>query len=245
MTTCRRFCGSLFILTVLAALFTSAAFPQATLTTNRSDYAPGDTATLTGSGFSPGETVQLKVGHADGTFDNDTSAAHQPWQVTSNESGYFETPWIVPPDQDEAGSFLKATADGQTSGLHAEVLFTDNVTVSDGHSGAPGAGGTNLSADKAQNGVVAAFTALGDIVITEANDADFASPQTNTTLILTAPSGWQFSTTAGSVSFANSRNITVASMTVAASTITVTISVTGTNKTDILTIGGIQVRATE
>src|ERR1051326_7602216 len=111
MNTCRRFCGSLFVLTVLAAIFTSAAFPQATLTSNKSDYAPGDTAALTGSGFSAGESVQLLVGHADGTFDNDTSTAHQPWQVTSDENGSFETTWIVPPDQDEAGAFLKATAD--------------------------------------------------------------------------------------------------------------------------------------
>ncbi|HEY6193143.1 MAG TPA: Ig-like domain repeat protein, partial [Bacteroidota bacterium] len=248
MNTCRRFCGSLFVLTVLAAIFTSAAFPQATLTSNKSDYAPGDTAALTGSGFSAGESVQLLVGHADGTFDNDTSTAHQPWQVTSDENGSFETTWIVPPDQDEAGAFLKATADGQTSGLHAELFFTDNVSVTNGSGGAPGAGGTNLSADLAANGAAQAYTTLGNIVITEQSNGDFAnSSGASRTLILTAPSGWRFNAGVGNVAAANSKDIVNGSesIVIGSTTLTVTFAVNGTSKTDVLTISGIQVQATD
>src|SRR5258708_1946761 len=122
MNDCRQFCTSLFAAFAFILIFTAAAFPQSTLTTNKSDYAPS-------------ETVRLQVGHVDGTFDNDTSSAHQPWQVTSDDTGGFQTIWIVPSNEDEAGAFLKATADGQTSGEHAEVFFTDNVTVTNGSGG--------------------------------------------------------------------------------------------------------------
>src|ERR1041384_4020584 len=125
MATCKRICAALFSAALLVILLTSAAFPQATLTSDRPDYPPGDTVKLTGAGFSPGETVTLQVSHSDATFDNDTSAAHQPWQVTADDSGGIQTIWVVPTDQDELGSSLKATADGVTSGLHAEAFFTD------------------------------------------------------------------------------------------------------------------------
>lgn len=47
--------------------------------------------------------------------------------------------------------------------------------------------GTNISADKAANATSPAYTTLGNIVITEGADTDFAASQSNTTLILTAP----------------------------------------------------------
>ena len=53
-------------------------------------------------------------------------------------------------------------------------------------------GGTNISADKAQNATAPAFTTLGNIVILEGANGDFATG-TGVTLILTAPSGWRFS----------------------------------------------------
>src|SRR5207247_10054557 len=62
---------------------------------------------------------------------------------------------------------------------------------------AAGSGGARISADTASNGVAAAFTTLGDIVITEAVSNDFPV-QTSTTLILTAPSGWRFNAGTGS-----------------------------------------------
>ena len=101
---------------------------QATLTSDEADYPPGSTVTLMGSDFIPRETVTLQVLHYGIDGDNDTSAAHQPWTVTADENGDFTTTWIVPPDQDELGATLLATADGKTSLLHAETTFTDNAT---------------------------------------------------------------------------------------------------------------------
>src|SRR5215475_13598393 len=89
-------------------------------------------------------------------------------------------------------------------------------------------GGNNVSADKALNSTNgAAFTALGNIVITEGASGDFGAG-TGQTLILTPPAGWQFNPGVGSVSFTSGRNITAASIAVTNSTATITLSVTGT-----------------
>ena len=104
-------------------------------------------------------------------------------------------------------------------------------------------GGNNVPADKALNSTNGAgFTALGNIVITEGAATDFAAGN-NQTLILSAPTGWQFNPGVGTVSFTGSRNITAATISVTASTLTVTFSVNGTDKLDVLTIGGVQVQA--
>src|ERR1043166_8129446 len=106
-------------------------------------------------------------------------------------------------------------------------------------------GGT-ISADKAANASSPSFTTLGNIVVTEGANGDFAIGA-NVTFILNAPAGWNFNTAASVTStFTASRNITSASVTSKTTTaITVTLTVTGTNKADILTIGGVQIQATE
>src|SRR5258708_22791725 len=104
-------------------------------------------------------------------------------------------------------------------------------------------GGNDISTDKSLNSTNGAgFTALGSIVLTEGANADFAKG-TNKTLILTVPGGWQFSTAGGgSVTFTGSRDITAASLSVAASTVTLTLTVAGTTHLDPLTISGLQVQ---
>src|SRR5262249_49435689 len=78
-------------------------------------------------------------------------------------------------------------------------------------------GGNNLSADKALNSTNgAAFTALGNIVITEGAATDFAAGN-NQTLILTPPTGWQFNPGVGTVTFTSSRDIMAATISVTAS----------------------------
>ncbi|MFA6408489.1 MAG: hypothetical protein WCW36_03435, partial [Candidatus Paceibacterota bacterium] len=106
-------------------------------------------------------------------------------------------------------------------------------------------GGTNISADKAANAAVPAYTTLGNIIIAENSNGDFAASQTNRTLILTAPGGWQFNAGVGSVSFTSNRDINSASVSVTSSVVTVTLSTDGNaNRSDTLTISGIQVRST-
>src|SRR5216684_9171384 len=86
--------------------------------------------------------------------------------------------------------------------LRADVIVTEPT------------GGNDISADKSLNSTNGAgFTGLGNIVFTEGATADFAVGN-NKTLILTLPFGWQFNTSAGSVSFANNRDITAASISV-------------------------------
>jgi len=115
----------LFALAV-SALGVSHAAAQATLQSDKADYYPGETAVLTGTGFAPGEDVALQVRHNDAT--PDSGEAHASWSVVADESGSFTSDWVVCGD-DCLGSSLLATADGQTSGLHAEVTFTDSPKV--------------------------------------------------------------------------------------------------------------------
>src|SRR5882672_7054032 len=104
-------------------------------------------------------------------------------------------------------------------------------------------GGNDVSADLCANSTNgAAFTALGNIVLAEGATTDFAVGN-NKTFILTLPSGWQFKSGAGSVSFTTSRDITAASLSIGTDTVTVTLSVSGTTKLDALTISGLQVQA--
>lgn len=110
-------------------------------------------------------------------------------------------------------------------------------------------GGANVSADLAQNGIAPAFTTLGSIVIAENANNDF---KTSGTLVLTAPSGWQFNAAAavtatpGKVGGGSTPNDISASIgAITASSITINITVSATARLDNLTISGIQVRASE
>ena len=87
------------------------------------------------------------------------------------------------------------------------------------------------------------YTSLTDIIITEGAVGDFAI-QAGTTLILTAPAGFEFQAAAGTVSYTAGMDLTSASIAVTASTITVTLTVPSNTKTDVLRIRNIKVRAT-
>ncbi|WP_165871451.1 MBG domain-containing protein [Flaviaesturariibacter flavus] len=50
---------------------------------------------------------------------------HQPWTVIADSSGSFVTYWTVPLDGDAEWATLIASANGNSSGLHAEAIFTD------------------------------------------------------------------------------------------------------------------------
>src|SRR5258708_4677976 len=114
--------------------------------------------------------------------------------------------------------------------LFADVLVTEPT------------GGNNIPADKALNSSNGAgYTALGDIVLAEGFNNDFWLGN-GQTFILTLPDGWRFNTAAGSVSFVGSKDITAASISVSASSLTVTFSVGGNTKLDTLTISGLQVQ---
>jgi hypothetical protein len=191
---------------------------------------------ITGRGFQPNETVTL-------TFHEyphvDTAELHT-FSVQADADGNFTFDQYSPEAADVGITYILG-AKGQTSGWTAQTTFHDNVAVT------AGSGGT-ISADKAANATSPVFTTLGDIVISEGSNNDFPI-QSNTTLILTAPTGWQFNPGVGSTSTTKSgsggNELTDNSITVTATTITVNISVTGTGQINTLSIKGIQVRATD
>jgi hypothetical protein len=93
-----------------------------------------------------------------------------------------------------------------------------------------------------------AYAALGNIVIDENLLGDFTLPavSTNYTIVITAPTNFEFQAGTGSVTFAGTGDITAASVVVTVTTITVTYQSNQANRTngdDILTISGIMVRA--
>ncbi|HSC53241.1 MAG TPA: T9SS type A sorting domain-containing protein [Phnomibacter sp.] len=120
-----RFFQRLFLL-LLVPLFVLSwgeLSGQATVTSDKPDYAPRSNAVFTGSGFLPGEQVQLKVKNlfrACNTVSSDSS--YLPWTVTADASGGFVTNWTV---CDCVGDSLRLKATGQTSGLIAYAYFTD------------------------------------------------------------------------------------------------------------------------
>src|SRR6185436_5629083 len=104
-------------------------------------------------------------------------------------------------------------------------------------------GGQNVSADKSLNSTNgAAYVSLGSIVLTEVAATDFA-PGSNLKLVLSTPYGWRFNPGVGTVTFTGSRDINAATIAVTSSNLTVTYSVAGTGKSDVMTIGGLQVQA--
>ncbi|HWG55992.1 MAG TPA: hypothetical protein VNT58_05655, partial [Gaiellaceae bacterium] len=116
-------------------------------------------------------------------------------------------------------------------------------------------GGTGISVDTAANAASPSWTSLGSITVTEGNNADFASTGCTgigdtanlRTLILTAPAGFQFRAGVGSVTFTGTGTQTNAmgsAISVVAATVTVTLCVNGTNRTDRLTISNLQVQPT-
>src|SRR5262245_42041515 len=117
-------------LPVLACLLlASAVSAQATLATDKPDYAPGETAVLTGGGFEAFELVTLQVLHADGT--PAIGADHDPWDVQADGAGTFVTTWHVCED-DCVDATLVANADGQSSLSHADATFTDAMPCGTG-----------------------------------------------------------------------------------------------------------------
>ncbi len=104
---------------------------EPTVTTDKQDYPPGSTATITGENFEPGETVELQVLHNDGT--PNTGGGHAPWQVTDGSvndldgkaNGTIITTWYVNPD-DSLNSSFDLTATGLNSSKLASHSFTDS-----------------------------------------------------------------------------------------------------------------------
>ncbi|MBX2906609.1 MAG: Ig-like domain-containing protein [Taibaiella sp.] len=103
-------------------------------------------------------------------------------------------------------------------------------------------GGTNICSNKAATGSAPAFTTLNPISITEVLNSDFSTG--TATIVLNAPSGWQFSSTMPGLSYVTGSNITGISGTISSTALTINVTVAATTGADQVTITGLQVQAT-
>jgi predicted extracellular nuclease len=93
----------------------------AVVATDKGDYQPGETATITGWGFAPNEWVALQVVHVNGLADGN---GHEPFYTLADEAGNVTAEWYVDPD-DSGGSYLRLTGLGQISGVAGSATFWD------------------------------------------------------------------------------------------------------------------------
>jgi uncharacterized repeat protein (TIGR01451 family) len=120
---------------------------QLFVTTDQSDYVPGQTVQITAN-FAAGSTVQLEVAHdigagadgiwgtADDVLSYDLAGTGFTWTVTADSNGLINASWFVNNDALGQTFVLTATelgADGTASGPTATTFFTDggNITYND------------------------------------------------------------------------------------------------------------------
>lgn len=108
-----------------------------------------------------------------------------------------------------------------------------------------GSGGLGLCPNTAATGSAPAYTTLGTITLTEGVNTDFSASTTDV-LILTAPTGWQFNTSATpTLGFTTGRNVTsISNGGFSTTTLTVNVVVgSSAAAIDAITITGLQVQA--
>src|SRR5215218_9779078 len=138
---------------VLCAAITAAAFANfsytfaatepgadnsASVTTDKTDYQPGETVVISGSGFAAGETVNITL--------KEDPANHPDTQLTAtaDEYGNFFNKEFSP-NEEHRGVTFNMTAVGQASGRSAEYKFTDGNDYS--YSVSPNPATFNVTAD--------------------------------------------------------------------------------------------------
>jgi hypothetical protein len=93
---------------------------SASITTDKTDYAPGQIVTITGSGFQPNEQVDIYFHE----FPEEYPDVF--FSVVANQQGNFVTAEFAPQEID-LGRIFTLTAIGQTSGFTAQTAFKDAV----------------------------------------------------------------------------------------------------------------------
>ena len=110
-----------FVFLIANLFFANGSFGQATVTTDKDDYAPGEYVIITGSGWYPGETVLL---HLDETPKPVTCLNPHNLSATADANGNIYNNLFLIRESHLGVAFL-LTATGQTSGLIATRNFTD------------------------------------------------------------------------------------------------------------------------
>ena len=82
-------------LPILALLLLLGSIVNAqTVSTDKADYAPGETVYINGTGFWPGEEVELFIEHIEPNLP-DPWHTHDVWAVSADKSGNFYSSWYV------------------------------------------------------------------------------------------------------------------------------------------------------
>jgi hypothetical protein len=92
---------------------------NAAITTDKTDYHPGETVVISGSGFQPGETVDFLM-HVEPLTSPDTVLTPS---VADANGNFVNTTFVV--RRSDANVTLTLTATGESSGLIAQTIFTD------------------------------------------------------------------------------------------------------------------------
>jgi len=103
------------LLALLAVCLPARAW-ACSVTTDKPEYSPGETATITGTGFAPNETVDLDLQKSCG-------CSGVQWSVQADENGGFVTTYLVV--DDDLGVTLTVRATGRSSGCTATTTFID------------------------------------------------------------------------------------------------------------------------
>ncbi|MBP6180605.1 MBG domain-containing protein, partial [Flavobacterium sp.] len=107
-------------------VFASVAFGQATVTTDKDDYAPGEYVIISGTGWTAGERVDF---HFDETPKPVTCLnSHNLYAIADSDGNIYNNLFLI--KENHLGVAFVLTATGQTSGSIATRNFTDaNITV--------------------------------------------------------------------------------------------------------------------
>ena len=129
----------------------------AVVRTDRDDYAPGDTVTITGTGWQAGETITITL-HEDPLTHGDRTLA-----ARADASGKWVNKDFVPEEHDVGVRFI-LTALG-SSGVRAQTTFTDGKvtitgTVKSSASGNPVISGAIVTCTTSANGCKSTVSAI-------------------------------------------------------------------------------------
>ena len=184
---------------VLNSAFLLISSP-ATVTTDRTDYAPGEIVTVTGGGWLPGETVMLLF-HEDPEMNPDMTA----FAVADPQGNFTNADFSPIPDY--IGKKFTLTAIGPISGFTAQTTFSD----------APKVGSVTVGA-QSPNPVTPGNSATYTITVNRGSGPGSSGAFTATLSITTAlPTGAGSSFSPNPVSFTPSQDSRTSTLTISTS----------------------------
>ncbi|HPR85051.1 MAG TPA: hypothetical protein PLG33_03300, partial [Prolixibacteraceae bacterium] len=127
-TELRSFAVFLFFLLILTGLSLVTTAQNATVTTDKADYAPGETVRITGTGWINDDVIILHIVNETNPDLNSTEH-YLSWEVKPINGNFIST-WEV--TKEELSTSLVLTAEGKVSGFKYQISFTDdsNLNVS-------------------------------------------------------------------------------------------------------------------